>query len=344
MIDLTKYTIEEKVGQLFMVGFNTPQMDDDIYNLIATYHIGGICYFSRNINNAQQTRQLTEKLQSYTKTALPLFIAVDQEGGLVNRTSDDMITSPSAFALGAIDNRFYTKLIAEAVASDLQRVGINMNFAPVADINNNPLNPVIGTRSFGENIDKVTKMVQDTIEGYERYNIIPSIKHFPGHGDTSVDSHKGIPTIPHSIEQLMDTELKPFIHAIANNVDTVMVSHLLYPAIDQDNIATSSKKIVTDLLRNQLNFTGLIITDCMEMDAITDHYPIEDAAIKAIQAGIDIVLISHTYDKQRRAIDAVIRAVKNGTIPESRIDESFTRILALKEKRQIRELPSFETD
>lgn len=344
MIDLTKYTTEEKVGQLFMVGFNGYEMDENIFNLIATYHIGGICYFSRNLKNSKQVRQLSEKLQSYTKTDFPLFLAVDQEGGLVNRITNDVVTSPPALALGAIDNRVYTRRIAEAVASDLQRIGINMNFGPVADINNNPLNPVIGTRSFGEDIKKVSKMVQDTIAGYERHDLIPSIKHFPGHGDTAVDSHLDVPIMTHSVEKLFEVELVPFIKAIENGVDSVMVSHLKYLTLDEEHMATLSEAIVTDLLRKQLQYKGVVITDCMEMDAIGNNYSIEEAAIQAIQAGVDIVLVSHTYDKQRRAIDAVIQAVKSGIIPESRIDESFIRILYLKKKRKIRELVPYETD
>lgn len=344
MLDITKYSIEEKVGQLFMVGFDGHEMNDDMYNLIINYNVSGVCYFSRNLHDKAQVRKLSDSLQKHTKYDFPLLLAIDQEGGRVNRITNDVITSPGNMPLGAIDNLLYTRRIAETVAHELKLMGINMNFAPSVDINNNPKNPVINTRSFGENIKKVTDMGLATIQGFEKHNVIPSVKHFPGHGDTAVDSHHDVPVIPHDLFRMDRVELTPFKKAIEHDVDSVMVSHLLFPALDPDNFATLSYPIVTELLREKLGFSGVVVTDCMEMDAIGKNYTMGEAAIKAIQAGIDLVLISHTYDKQRKAIDAVIQAVKAGVISEERINESFTRIMELKNRRKIEETIPFAWD
>lgn len=345
MLDISKYSLEEKVGQLFIVGFDGHEMNDDILNLIVRYHVSGVCYFSRNLNNPKQVKQLSNKLQSHTKLDFPLFLSIDQEGGMVNRITNDTITSPSQMALGATDNRLYIKWMSEFVARQLDEMGINMNYAPTIDVNNNPNNPVIGIRSFGENVKKVSQMGSESMLAYKKKGIIPVVKHFPGHGDTHTDSHHDLPIIDHGLERMHEVELVPFKHAIKQGADVVMVSHLNFPAIDPVSPATLSYPIVTHLLREELGFDGVITTDCMEMEAITKHYSPAESAVKAVQAGIDLLLYSHTYDVQRQAIDGVIEAVKRGDISEERINESFVRVMKLKQAYNVsREATDYERD
>src|SRR5690625_1294079 len=334
VMNLESFTLEEKVGQLFMVGFNGLEPNGEIINLITKYHVGGICYFSRNLKTPKQVHKLSTELQSYANIKTPLFLSIDQEGGMINRITEGITVSPNNMALGAINNRLYTKQIAEIVARELGAMGINMNFDPSMDVNNNPKNPVIGTRSFGEDVTKVSKHGVETINGYQKENISAVVKHFPGHGDTNIDSHEDLPVIPHPMERIHSIELPPFQYAIDNGVDAVMVSHVSFPSLDKDYPASLSPKIVQGLLRKKLGFEGVVITDCMEMLAIDHNYSSGESAILAINAGIDLILISHTYEKQREAIDAVIQAVKDGEISEERIDESVSRILALKQKRK----------
>lgn len=334
-MNLESLTLEEKVGQLFMVGFHGQKPNGDIINLITKYHVGGICYFSRNLKNPKQVHRLSTELQSFTNINTPLFLSIDQEGGMVSRMTEGVTVSPSKMALGAIDNRLYTKQIAQIVARELKGMGINMNFDPSVDVNTNPKNPVIGVRSFGENVKKVSKHGLETINGYQKENVSAVVKHFPGHGDTEVDSHLNLPIIAHSLERIHSVELSPFKYAIENGVDAVMVSHVSFPNLEKELPATLSPNIVQGLLRKELGFEGVIVSDCMEMLAIENQYSSEESAILAIKAGVDLILFSHTYEKQRKAIDAVIQAVKDGVVSEKRIDESVTRILALKHKRKM---------
>ncbi|HLR64825.1 MAG TPA: glycoside hydrolase family 3 N-terminal domain-containing protein [Pseudogracilibacillus sp.] len=344
-MDLSKYSIEEKVGQMFMVGFDGHQMNDDILNLIVRYNVSGVCYFSRNLDTPKQVNHLSKQLQAQAKLDFPLFLSIDQEGGMVNRITDDVLTSPSQMALGATDNRLYIKWMSEIVAGQLKEMGLNMNYAPAIDVNNNPNNPVIGIRSFGENVKKVSQMGTESMLAYKRNDIIPVVKHFPGHGDTATDSHHDLPIIKHDLDRIHKVELAPFKHAIKHGADVVMVSHLNFPAVDPENPATLSYPIVTKLLREELQFDGVITTDCMEMDAIGKNYTPAEAAVKAVKAGIDLLLFSHTYDVQRAAIDGVIEAVKSGEISEEWIDESFIRVMNLKKKRHVsHEVDPYERD
>src|SRR5690625_615940 len=337
-------TLEEKIGQLFIVGFHGQKPNGDIINLITKYHIGGVCYFSRNLKNPKQVHRLSMDLQSFTNIHTPLFLAIDQEGGMVSRITEGVTTSPSKMALGALDNRLYTKQIAQIVARELKAMGINMNFDPSIDVNTNPKNPVIGVRSFGENVKKVSKHGLDTINGYQNENVSAVVKHFPGHGDTEVDSHLDLPVIAHSLERIHSVELAPFKYAIDNGVDAVMVSHISFPSLEELSPASLSPNVVQGLLREKLGFEGVIVSDCMEMFAIEKEYNCEESAILAIKAGVDLILFSHTYEKQRAAIDAVIQAVKNGVISEERINESVSRILALKQKRKMEQLNEYNRE
>lgn len=337
-------SLEQKVGQLFMVGFDGLQANNEILNLISKYNVSGICYFSRNLKNPKQVHSLSTNLQNNANPAFPLLLSIDQEGGMVNRITKGVTISPSNMALGALNNRVYTKQIAEIVAKELRAMGINMNFAPTLDVNNNANNPVIGIRSFGETPNLVSVLGNEVVQAYQKENIAPSVKHFPGHGDTDVDSHLDLPVVAHSLDRLHKIELAPFKYVIDRGVDSVMVSHVSFPTVEEKYPATLSHAIVTGLLREELGYDGLVVTDCMEMLAIDDNYTSAESAILAIKAGIDLVLISHTYEKQRAAIDGVIDAVRKGDISEERINESVRRVLALKQRRNVGEDIVFNPD
>lgn len=217
---------------------------------------------------------------------------------------------------------------------ELRALGINLNFAPVLDVNNNPDNPVIGVRSFGESAELVAEFGQRSVQGFQDANVVATAKHFPGHGDTSVDSHLDLPTIKHGQERIRSLELVPFIRAIEGGVDAIMSSHIYFPAFESEKLpATLSKAVLTGLLREELGYEGVIMTDCMEMNAIAEHYGTVAASVTAIEAGADLVLISHRLDRQIGAIDAIEQAVHEGRISEVRIDASVQRLLALKERR-----------
>lgn len=332
---MNKLSLEEKIGQMFMFGFHGTEPTEDIIDLIQNHYINGICYFSRNLVDPKQVQDLSSKLQSYVKNNIPLFLTIDQEGGMVVRLEAGVTVSPGNMALGATNNPEFAYQMAKIVGRELRQMGINMNFAPSIDVNNNPKNPVIGVRSFGEDPQLVASLGTEAIRGYQENDVVACAKHFPGHGDTEVDSHLGLPIVDHSIERIESVELVPFKHAINNGVDSIMVSHVCFPAIEDKVPATLSKKMITGILREKYRYDGVVVTDCFEMLAVEDTYGVEESAIMAIEAGIDIVLFSHTYEKQKRALSAVISAVESGRLSEERINESFERILRLKQKRLI---------
>ncbi|QBD85513.1 beta-N-acetylhexosaminidase [Clostridium tetani] len=335
-VKLNSMTLDEKIGQLFIVGFDGYEANKNIESLIKKNHVGGVILFSHNIENAHQLMKLTNSLKSinlHNKT--PLFISVDEEGGRVSRMPKELEKLPSNKIIGEINNSNLSYNIGKIISKELTCLGFNMNFAPILDINSNPQNPVIGDRSFGNNIDLVTRLGVKTMEGLREGNIIPVVKHFPGHGDTSVDSHVGLPLINHDMKRLKEFELIPFKEAINNNADVVMISHILLPKIDSSYPATMSKTIIKDVLRNDLKFNGVVITDDMTMSAITKNFDISNAAIKSINAGSDIILICHGYDNEMSTINSIKEAVRNNIITEDKINESVYRILKLKEKYKI---------
>ena len=330
-------SLEEKVGQLFQIGFSTSAVSDQIKDMIENYHVGGVIYFSRNLENSAQTAELSNKLQQLALNSgaeIPLFISADQEGGTVTRLKG-ATHFPGNMALGAASDPDLTEEVAAATAVELKNLGINVNLAPVLDVNNNPANPVIGVRSFGEDPELVADQGAAYISGLQSEGVTATAKHFPGHGDTDTDSHLDLPVINHQRSRLDQVELYPFKRAIEAGVDSIMTAHVYFPAIEkEDGIpATLSKSVLTDLLRAELKFEGLIITDCMEMNAIVNTFGTVEGAVRTIEAGSDTVLVSHSYQRQKNAIEAVIKAVKSGRISEKRIDASVKRILSLKGKR-----------
>jgi beta-N-acetylhexosaminidase len=331
---LSRLSLDEKIGQLLMCGFDGTVINAPIRDLISRHHLGGVVIFKRNIENGQQLKNLNAQLQALrTKTHhIPLMIGIDQEGGVVARIESDITYLPGAMALGTVGDMNAIRAIYEATGKELRALGLTVNFAPVADINNNPRNPVIGVRAFGDEPQSVSACVLQAMHGLEAANIAPVVKHFPGHGDTETDSHFGLPTVNHDLARLHAVELAPFKAAIAEGASAIMTAHMMIPALDSQFPATMSQAALTTLLRGELGFEGVIFTDCLEMKAIADHYGVIEGAIKAFEAGADVMLISHTPALQMGFIKAMKVCVAKGEISEKRIDESIRRIVAFKQR------------
>lgn len=326
-------TLDEKLGQLVIAGIDGHSLNQNTINLIKDYKVGGFILYNNNISSADQLLSLINSLkETNSDNPVPLFISVDQEGGNVDRMPGGIKKFPSNQVIGQKNNSNLSYNIGNTLAFEIKSFGFNLNFAPVLDINSNPKNPVIGNRSFGSNAEVVSNLGVQTMKGIQSGDVIPVIKHFPGHGDTSVDSHKELPVINKDLNKLETSELIPFSNAIKNNADAVMIAHILLPQIDAKNPASLSETIVTDILRHNLNFKGVVITDDITMGAIIKNYNLDDAAVKAINAGNDIVLVAHDYNYEIKVFNALKKAVKDNQITEDRIDESVYRILKLKNK------------
>lgn len=324
-------TLRDKIGQLFMLGFSGKTVSSELADLLTGYKPGGVILFSRNLEAPAQIAALTNDLQHLAPDH-PLLISVDQEGGRVSRLPSGFTIFPACARLGQCGSSELAYAAAAATAAELRAVGINMNMAPVLDVNTNPQNPIIGDRAFSTDPVQVCSLGLATLAGLQDHKVIACGKHFPGHGDTSADSHKELPVVAASAERLHDLELRPFRHAIENELATIMTAHVLYPSLDDRLPATLSSAILTGLLRDTLRFQGVTVTDDLDMHAIMDHYGIEDAAVRALQAGADVLLICQDRNRQVAAMEAVHRAVKDGTIPEARIDASFRRVMDLKRR------------
>lgn len=331
-------SLRQKVGQLFVVGFEGTALPRRVGRLVDEWGLGGVIYFSRNVETPSQTRALSDRLQSRAEAAgvPPLFVAIDQEGGPVSRLRWGT-TLPSAMALGATRDEALARAAGEAVGAELRSLGVNVDFAPVLDVNNNPSNPVIGVRSFGEDPALVGALGSRVAAGIQERDLVACGKHFPGHGDTDVDSHSELPVFPHDRARLDRTELPPFEAAIDAGVDAIMTTHVAFPALtgSETRPATVSEAVVTGLLRDDLGFDGLAVTDCLEMDAIADGVGTTEAAVQAIAAGCDLLTVSHSPDAQDAAMRAVYDAVRSGRLSEARLDETVSRVLEAKRDRAV---------
>src|SRR5438034_3900485 len=328
-------SLEEQIGQVLMVGFwgNTPSQE--IIDLIQHYHAGSIILLSRNVRAAQQVLELTRSLQMIAKQAghpYPLLIAIDQENGIVQRLGEAATIFPGNMALGAIDSEEIAYKVALATGQELKALGINMNLAPVVDVNNNSANPVIGVRSFGEDPQQVARLGAAMVKGYRAAGILSCLKHFPGHGDTTTDSHLALPVIPYTLQRLEALELVPFWSGIEARAEGVMIAHIAFPTLMEQNTlpATLSSTIVQELLRKQLDFKGIILSDCMEMEAISETFGTERGVVMALQAGIDLVLVSHEYKYQRASIEAIQAAIQSHELTTQPVRQAAERVLKLK--------------
>jgi beta-N-acetylhexosaminidase len=330
---LARMTLAQKVGQMLMVGVPGTGMETVARRRVSELQVGGIIYLERNLSGAQQVAQFSQALQAAAleATGLPLFIGWNHEGGPVMRHEAQMTAFPSAMALGSANDPQLAYEVARAMGAEMRSLGVNMSFAPVLDVNSEPANPVIGLRAFGEDPALVADLGQQTIAGLQDAGVIAVAKHFPGHGAADVDSHEDLPLLDATVEQLYTRDLLPFWTAIEANVGGVMVAHLQIPALEPDGWAASlSPRIVTAILRQQMGFDGVVMTDDMGMGAIAEHYVLEEAAVQAVLAGNDLLLAVEAERDTERMHAALLRAVEEGRIPLQRIDEAVRRILRLK--------------
>ena len=332
--DINKLTLEEKIGQLFMFGFDATEINDHALKLIKDYRMGNVILFARNIKTPEQVFKLNQNLQKLAAEELgvPLFISIDQEGGMVSRITSGATFFPGAMTLSATNDVNHAYLSGKYMGLELINLGINMNFAPVLDVNNNPKNPVIGVRSFSDQPDRVAAYGEAFIKGMQE-NVIATGKHFPGHGDTHVDSHLALPKVAYGMDRLNAVELVPFKHAIKKGIKAMMSSHIDFPALTENGLPTTlSKKCMTGFLREELGFEGLIVTDGMQMKAIQDNYTTVKASLMAIEAGANIVCICHSEELQMKAIDYMKESVLSGKISIETINERVSRVLKFKEE------------
>ncbi|KPU44769.1 beta-hexosaminidase precursor [Oxobacter pfennigii] len=334
--ELEKMTLDEKIGQMVISGVDGYSISNTTVKLIEDYHVGGFIILGENVKSTNQLLDMVNSLKARNAAnKIPLFLSIDQEGGRIDRMPADFKRLPANKAIGAVGSEEFSYNIGKIISQELNAFGFNMDFAPVLDINSNPKNPIIGDRSFGGSADIVTILGIQTMKGIGSGGIIPVVKHFPGHGDTLVDSHVGLPAVYNDIERLKSFELVPFTQAVKDEVDAVMVAHILLPEIDPQYPSSMSKIIITDILRKDLNFDGVVITDDMTMGAITKNYDIGDASVKSVSAGSDIILVCHVFDNEVAVINSLKMAVQNGTLSEERINQSIYRILKLKDKYKI---------
>lgn len=336
-------TIEEQVGQLFMVGFDALTPNEHIITLVKEYKIGNVILFARNVDSPEQLFQLTKELQELAmkEIGVPLLISIDQEGGMVTRIKNGSTFFPGAMTLAAANNEQDAYLTGKHMGEELLHLGINMDLAPSLDVNNNPYNPVIGVRSYSDDSAIVSQFGRAFIKGLQEY-VIATAKHFPGHGDTTVDSHLALPTIDIDKDRFETVELRPFKDAIADGVEAIMSAHINFPLINEEGRpSTLSYNALTTLLREELGYQGLIVTDCMQMKAIQHVYTTPVGAKMAVQAGADLICVSHSKILQMEAYNAVLEAVKNGEISISFIEQKVDRIL--QKKASLNAMPnSFE--
>jgi beta-N-acetylhexosaminidase len=334
---LKSMTLDQKVAQMFMISLYGAQLTDVGRDFLRRWQPGALALFGDNTGTPQAVTALTNAFQQTVKDAagIPMFIATDEEGGIIATLGGPGFTQfPAPMIITATGDSQLAYRVGGAMAQELRAVGINMNLAPVADLNTNIDNPIIGRRSFGSDPELTGKIVAAVVRGLQDGGVLATAKHFPGHGDTDSDSHLTLPVVTFDKQHLERVELVPFRWTLAAGVESVMVAHIWYPALEPqpDLPASLSPNVIGGLLRGEMRYTGLVMTDALEMDAIDTTYSYGEASVMAVQAGVDeVVFGGHTgLDTQASAIRAVITAVKNGVIPESRIDESVRRILAAK--------------
>jgi beta-N-acetylhexosaminidase len=344
-------SLEQKIGQTMLIGFDGFSVSADLRRVLVDCHIGGVILFARNIESPAQVARLTNELQSIARESgnPGLFIAIDQEGGRVARlTAETGFTEfPGAMALAATGDTQNAYRAAKAMAAEMRAVGINIDFAPDLDVNNNPVNPVIGIRSFSSDPQKVVAYGLAFARGLQENGVLAFGKHFPGHGDTGVDSHIDLPVVPHDRARLNRIELVPFRAAIAANIAGIMSAHVTFPAIDPTPglAATLSRPVLTGLLREELGFKGLIVTDSLEMGALAANgYPPQVGAALALAAGADLLLFNRDHAMHRQAYTNLLQAVTDGKVSQAQLDASVLRILQAKQRLGILQPPQVEVE
>lgn len=332
-MDINQMTLRQKLGQLIVTGFPAETMSEEFIELVKEYKVANTIFFSYNTTSEEQIKKLCEEIQTLIKqeTGEYALITIDQEGGVVTRLPEESFNIPGAMAMAQTGNPQMAYRAALLTGLTLKELGINFNLAPVLDINSNSQNPVIGVRSFGKDTKTVTDFGCQMVKGYLDAGVMCSVKHFPGHGDTAVDSHLSLPSVDKTYEELKQVELVPFQEAITCGTTAVTLAHILFPQIEEKKIpATMSDTIIHKVLKNDLGFRGLVISDCMEMNAIKEYFGTPSGVKNAIKAGVDLVFVSHTAATAKQSILELEKAVETGEIPMSRIDDAVKKILHFK--------------
>lgn len=339
-IDINKLTLKEKIGQMIGLAFSGTEYSEELRMQIEDIEAGLIIYFKDNCGNPQQVFELNKKINQVAK--IPPFIAIDQEGGMVARVTEGITQSPGAMVIGATSNYQNAYKLAYNMGYELRQIGFNFNFAPVGDVNNNAKNPVINVRSYSEKPEEVAKYVYEAVKGYSDAKLMTSIKHFPGHGDTAVDSHIGLPKVDFDSERLNKMELIPFKVAIEHDLPGIMASHVLYTKYDNIYPTTLSKKVVTGLLRNELGFKGLVVTDSLTMSAVFDNFSLEDIVLNGFNSGCDILLLcgARNVQMQKEFASIALKLAEEGKIPLELINASVERIIKYKEMYEVGDMPN----
>ncbi len=331
---------KRRAGQRMIIGLFGHAVDDDFRALCQEIRPAGFILFQRNVAEPAQVRDLNRELASLCDPAWPAFLSVDQEGGRVQRVRTPATVWPPMRAVGRSSN--LTNRVSKAMAIELRAMGFNLNFAPVADVDSNPKNPVIGDRSFGESPAEVAKHVVAFIRGHQDNGVIACAKHFPGHGDTLLDSHHDLPIVEREEPDLRQTELVPFVAAVNAGVGTVMSAHVVYPAWDEDRPATMSTKVLRRLLREELKFDGVVFSDDMDMKAMYGRFPLDEQVTLATAAGVDLFLCCNNPKSQVETFEELVRAQEQHSWFEKQSRDSVKRAMALRERffvpRQVPEL------
>lgn len=315
--------LETSAARLFTVGFHGKTVSAELRELLAR-GVGGVILFSRNVGEPAEVVELTNAIKR--QAARPMPIALDQEGGKVARLKRGFTELPPMRALGEIGSASLARELGALIGRELRAVGVDVNYAPVLDVDTNPDNPVIGSRSFGRTPELVSELAVALAGGLSSVGIAACGKHFPGHGDTHQDSHLALPRLAHSLERLQQVELRPFAAAIAAGIPSLMTAHVVFEPLDARYPATMSRAVLHGLLREQLRYDGLVVSDDLEMRAIADHYGVEETVLRGIDAGVDQFLCCHTAELAHRAIDAVVRAVERGQISREQLETANRRI------------------
>jgi beta-N-acetylhexosaminidase len=324
--------LRRQVGQLLIAGFNGHQIPVELRSLAREFSLGGVILFARNVAEPEQVADVAYEAARLVPD-LPVWVSVDQEGGRVARLRKPFTEWPPMATLGRSGDPALAERFARALAAELRAVGITLDYAPVLDIHTNPKNPVIGDRALAETPDLVATLGTAIVRTLQDAGIAACGKHFPGHGDTSTDSHHELPLVEHPPDQLRARELVPFRAAIAARVATIMTAHVLVPALDEERPATLSRRIVHDILREELGYDGVILSDDLEMKAIAATYAVPSAAVMALAAGCDGALIcSGDHDTQAAALEAIVHAVEDETLPLSRVEDALKRQRRAKER------------
>ena len=332
MAGMSVRDVRRQIGQLAIAGFAGLSIPPELRTLAREFDLGGIILFKRNVDSPEQVAEIAREARSLAKE-LPLWVSVDQEGGRVARLKAPFTVWPPMLALGRSGDDALARRFARVLAAELKAVGISLDFTPVLDLYTNPDNPAIGDRSLGERPDDVARLGVAIIETLQAEGIAACGKHFPGHGDTSTDSHHELPLVEHGLDRLDAVEWVPFKAAIQAGVAAIMTAHLLVPAFDEENPGTLSPAIVDGLLKQKLGFGGVVMTDDLEMKAISARYTTAQATVRAIAAGVDVALMcGQSAEPQVEALEALIHAVEDGSIPLKRAEDALARHRRMKER------------